>query len=78
MQLLCPHCQSELNRSGESKRHCETCHSDFILNIECNECGEVLQRLKACGAVNFWCEGCNELKSKSSASYKLVANKSST
>ncbi|MEG3753288.1 zinc ribbon domain-containing protein [Psychromonas arctica] len=78
MQLLCPHCQSELNRSGESKRHCETCHSDFILNIECNECGAILQRLKACGAVNFWCEDCNELKSKSSANYKLVANKSST
>jgi hypothetical protein len=72
MQLLCPHCQSELIRSGESKRHCEACHTDFILSIECHECGEALQRLKACGAVNFWCDHCNELKSKSSASYILV------
>jgi len=72
MQLLCPNCQSELTRSGESKRHCEACHSNFTLNIGCNECGEALQRLKACGAVNFWCDHCNELKSKSSANYRLV------
>ena len=72
MQLLCPTCQTELTRSGESKRHCETCNSHFTLAVTCSECGEGLQRLKACGAVNFWCEHCNELKSKSSANYKLV------
>ena len=71
MQLLCPKCQSEVVRSGELKRHCDSCDSDFLLHIACNECGQELERLKACGAVNFWCEQCNELKSKSSAIYTL-------
>jgi hypothetical protein len=71
MQLQCPKCQSEVVRSGELKRYCESCDSDFLLHIACNECGQELERLKACGAVNFWCEQCNELKSKSSAVYTL-------
>jgi hypothetical protein len=72
MQLHCPNCQSELTRSGESMRHCEHCHSDFLLNISCPQCEQPLARLKACGAVNFWCNECNELKSKSKAVYSLI------
>jgi len=71
MQLQCPKCQAEVVRSGELKRHCESCDSNFTLHIACNECGQELERLKACGAVSFWCEQCNELKSKSSALYTL-------
>ncbi len=71
MQLQCPKCASELVRSGELKRHCESCQNDFILEITCNECGDEIERLKACGAVSFWCNQCNEMKSKSSAVYQL-------
>ena len=71
MQLSCPECQTELTHNGESKRHCEHCHADFILNISCPQCEQPLQRLKACGAVSFWCDECNELKSKSTAVYSL-------
>lgn len=31
----------------------------------CNTCGKPVEVLKACGAVNFFCHHCNELKSKS-------------
>jgi len=72
MQLLCTDCQSELQRSGELKRYCLNCDSDFIVYVDCAECHQPLQRLKACGAVNYWCEQCNELKSKSTAVYCLV------
>ena len=72
MQTHCPQCNTELERSGELKRHCRTCDSDFLLDVSCRECGQPLQRLKACGAVNFWCEECNELKSKSAAVYSLL------
>lgn len=71
MQLNCPKCENELARSGELKRHCDSCGSDFELHVTCNECGEQLERLKACGAVNLWCNKCNELKSKSTALYTL-------
>lgn len=72
MQLNCPKCQSELERSGELKRHCPECDSNFTLNVECPQCNKPVQRLKACGAVSLWCETCNELKSKSTAVYRLV------
>lgn len=71
MEINCPKCNEELVRSGELKRHCDACDSDFTLHVTCNECGDELERLKACGAVNFWCNQCNELKSKSSAVYTL-------
>jgi len=73
MELTCPKCNNELQRSGELKRHCGACNSDFKLHVACNECGAELERLKACGAVNFWCNECNELKGKSSAVYTLQA-----
>lgn len=72
MQTQCPQCNTELERSGELQRHCVICDSDFILTVCCRECGQTLQRLKACGAVSFWCEQCNELKSKSTAVYRLL------
>jgi len=68
----CPICNIELERSGELKRHCNKCHTDFNIEITCRECGDVLQRLKACGAVSFWCEKCNEQKSKSTAVYTFI------
>lgn len=71
MELECPKCAHALIRSGELKRRCESCQGDFKLHIACNECGDEIERLKACGAVSFWCNNCNELKSKSSAVYTL-------
>jgi len=70
--LTCPKCHLELERSGELQRHCQHCDSHFLIKITCHQCGDELQRLKACGAVNFWCDSCNELKSKSTAVYNLI------
>ncbi|WP_019615001.1 zinc ribbon domain-containing protein [Psychromonas ossibalaenae] len=71
MELQCPKCTGELARSGVLKRRCEACDSDFKLHAACDKCGDELERLQACGAVNFWCHSCNELKSKSTAVYTL-------
>lgn len=70
-QLLCPNCAQPLQRSGEQLRHCRQCDVTFKLMIRCAQCNDELQRLKACGSVSFWCNCCNELKSKSSAVYQL-------
>ena len=71
MELNCPKCNGEVVRSGDFKRHCDACDIDFEIHIACKDCGEQLERLKACGAVSFWCNKCNELKSKSTAIYTL-------
>ena len=75
MDLQCLKCDAELERSGELQRYCGSCGANFEIEISCNKCGDQLQRLKACGAVNFWCDKCNELKSKSTAVYELVEKK---
>jgi len=72
-RVTCPQCANELQRSGELMRHCDTCQLDYRIDISCTQCGAPLQRLKACGAVNFWCDTCNELKSKKSAVYKVLS-----
>jgi len=69
MTVTCPQCEQPLQHSGDLKRHCEPCQRDFKLLISCHECGHEIERLRACGAVSFWCPHCNELKSKSSAVY---------
>ncbi|MEI6896950.1 MAG: zinc ribbon domain-containing protein [Psychromonas sp.] len=71
LELPCPKCKHPLQRSGQLKRHCERCNSDFTLLITCHHCGDEIERLKACGAVDFWCNNCNELKSKSAVIYTL-------
>lgn len=39
------------------------------MQLNCPGCSNELQRS---GAVSFWCNQCNELKSKSSADYTLI------
>ncbi|KPU83420.1 hypothetical protein JI57_01365 [Psychromonas sp. PRT-SC03] len=73
MQLKCPSCAQLIIRTGALKRRCEHCQVDFILQIDCQDCGEKLERLQGCGAVNFWCHKCNELKSKKTAIYRLLS-----
>ncbi|MEL0629882.1 zinc ribbon domain-containing protein [Psychromonas aquatilis] len=72
MDLHCPHCDNKLERNAELTRFCPACHEHYDIKIDCDQCGGPLQRLKACGAVNLWCDSCNELKSKSNALYRLV------
>ena len=67
----CTKCGGVLERSGELKRRCTKCATDFTLHVACSTCGDEIERLKACGAVSFWCNTCNELKSKSGATYTL-------
>jgi len=71
MITQCPKCEHYLERSGELKRHCKGCDSNFKLLLNCSECGDEIERLKACGAVSFWCNECNELKSKSGVKYTI-------
>ncbi|CAH0532871.1 hypothetical protein VST7929_00718 [Vibrio stylophorae] len=60
----CPQCESQLRRETASEYYCDFCQLTFIRHCHCNVCGAELERLNACGAANYFCNQCNELKSK--------------
>ncbi|MFO6424903.1 zinc ribbon domain-containing protein [Motilimonas sp. KMU-193] len=69
--LACPSCNEQMNYLGKFTYHCEKCDKTYQAQVHCDKCGERLELLKACGAVDFFCNSCNEMKSKSSADYRL-------
>jgi len=71
MALVCPLHQTPLNAHG-LVLHCELCQADYHLCAHCPDCGAPLERLQACGASNWFCNRCNELKSKSAVQAELV------
>ncbi|MGL4947285.1 MAG: zinc-ribbon domain-containing protein [Cetobacterium sp.] len=42
-----------------------------IKKAYCPECGSELEKLAACGSLSFWCNKCNELKSRKTVIYKV-------
>ncbi|KHT64482.1 DNA ligase [Photobacterium gaetbulicola] len=63
-QNICPNCQLELEWQ-DGKYHCESCSTVFIKKAFCPDCEAELEKLQACGAASYFCNSCNELKSKS-------------
>lgn len=67
---LCPVHGTGLESRG-TLWHCEACGRHYQLIGLCNKCGGDLEKLCACGAVNWFCNHCNELKSKSTVEYRV-------
>lgn len=69
----CPECHGLLEFNNKLF-HCAACQSDYSEQVSCDVCGETLEKLKACGAVDYFCNHCNCLKSKSKVvrSYVIV------
>ncbi|WP_105287363.1 zinc ribbon domain-containing protein, partial [Escherichia sp. MOD1-EC4516] len=44
--------------------HCATCAKDFTIQALCPDCHQPLQVLKACGAVDYFCQHGHGLISK--------------
>lgn len=63
MNQLCPHCQQPLSAS-ENGFHCQHCASDYARQALCPDCHQPLQVLKACGAVDYFCQNAHGLISK--------------
>jgi hypothetical protein len=60
---LCPQCEKELVWDGQY--YCQPCDEHFQKIGMCPQCDAILEKLQACGAANYFCNQCNELKSKS-------------
>lgn len=71
-KLSCLKCNGLLEKTGKVNLYCPACDKAYGVKSTCGQCGDELERLIACGAVDFWCNQCNELKSKSSADYVLI------
>ncbi|AVF59218.1 TPA: zinc ribbon domain-containing protein [Vibrio diabolicus] len=68
-QNICPTCNVELEWTGQY--HCEQCESDFKKVGFCPDCEVELEKLQACGAASYFCNVCNELKSKSRVRFEF-------
>ncbi|WWE60228.1 zinc ribbon domain-containing protein [Parasalinivibrio latis] len=69
----CPQCESEL-RWQDSHYHCDFCQQVFKKQVSCPDCHHALEKLQACGASNYFCPRCNELKSKKRIEVKFEAD----
>ncbi|WP_104028540.1 zinc ribbon domain-containing protein [Vibrio jasicida] len=66
---ICPTCDIELEWTGQY--HCNQCESDYKKVGFCPDCDTELEKLQACGAANYFCNSCNELKSKSRVRFEF-------
>ncbi|MFQ2703200.1 zinc ribbon domain-containing protein [Aeromonas caviae] len=72
--LTCPACQGELDsRSRETT--CDQCQARYRIRALCPACGQELERLRACGAVDYFCNHCNTLVSKRTVLFEAQPDK---
>ncbi len=72
-QIACPACGEEGLDPRRSETACTACQAVFRLTPHCPQCNAVLERVQACGAVDFFCNTCNNLVSKRAARYDIEA-----
>lgn len=63
VSITCPDCHTELEPQNGAA-HCDSCNKDIELEARCPECHRPLQVLKACGAVDYFCQNGHGLISK--------------
>ncbi|QKJ88215.1 hypothetical protein PMPD1_3292 [Paramixta manurensis] len=63
MEPLCPACKHELQLT-EKGFHCAECGAQYAREARCPDCGQPLEVLKACGAVDYFCQHGHGLISK--------------
>ncbi|MEI8632385.1 zinc ribbon domain-containing protein [Vibrio sp. PP-XX7] len=70
----CPQCAETFIWDGQY--YCSQCQHHYKKTAYCPDCQAELEKLSACGAVSYFCNSCNELKSKSNPKtrfeYQLV------
>jgi predicted amidophosphoribosyltransferase len=71
MELKCPVCENSLELQGDSA-HCSSCAQDFALQALCPDCHKPLEVLKACGAVDYFCQNGHGLISKKRVEFVVV------
>lgn len=70
--LVCPACRGELD-SRSDETCCSQCQIRYRIRALCPTCQQALERLRACGAVDYFCNHCNTLVSKRRAQFEALA-----
>lgn len=70
--LKCPACQKEGLDPRRQATRCTACGAAYTLKPFCSQCDDELERVQACGAVDFFCNRCNNLVSKRSARFEIT------
>ncbi|GDX04971.1 zinc ribbon domain-containing protein [Buttiauxella sp. A111] len=73
MELNCPICAKPLVAT-DNGAHCESCKKDFNIEARCPDCHKPLEVLKACGAVDYFCQNGHGLISKKRVEFVPVAD----
>ena len=73
MEMKCPNCEKQLLQT-DSGTHCESGQEDFHLQGRGPDCHKPLEVLKACGAVDYFCQNGHGLISKKRVEFVPVAN----
>ncbi|MEL3919148.1 zinc ribbon domain-containing protein [Aeromonas enteropelogenes] len=68
---LCPSCQVELDTRSKEQT-CGQCQANVRITALCPICQQELERLKACGAVDYFCNHCNNLVSKRAVKFQAT------
>ena len=63
MEFDCLVCHAQLAVQGNSAR-CERCAKEYVVEARCPDCHKPLEVLKACGAVDYFCQNGHGLISK--------------
>ncbi|MGF1699233.1 zinc ribbon domain-containing protein [Photobacterium makurazakiensis] len=63
-QNTCPECHSELAWK-DGQYYCDYCQTVVKKKAFCPDCAAEMEKLQACGSASYFCNSCNELKSKS-------------
>ncbi|NLS14291.1 DNA ligase [Vibrio sp. SM6] len=66
----CPKCLNPL--VWQAHYHCLPCNIEYQKRALCPDCGSEMEKLQACGAANYFCPRCNELKSKSRIRFDFI------
>ena len=63
MEVQCPTCHQFIELYGD-RTYCEHCQQNVVFQALCPDCHQPLQILKACGAVDYFCQHGHGLISK--------------
>ena len=69
--MKCPDCGGNLAGRG-SRYQCESCGAKWKVRFTCEVCKNPPKVAASCGAVSFFCETCNKLKSRESMDKDFV------
>lgn len=56
MDARCPDCHHVMLWQSDGSFQCGECQQCYLREATCPECKHLLQELKACGAVDYFCQ----------------------